>query len=381
MSKILVLGGAGGEGSTLVRDMVANNMKEVIIADYDLKAAEDLAKSLSGSTTTLKAVFADANDYEQLVSLIKKTDPTVVCNMIGPYYKYAVTVMKAVIEAGYPYTDINDDWEPSKEIFDKIEEFGENINLPMIIGAGSSPGVSNMAAKLGSEQMDKTKKVSVTWLASTMAILNPAVLDHMFNIYTGDCIQHLDGVTQSVPAGGGKHYVESYDGFYRGNAFYVGHGEPVTLPRYIDADEIVCLGGIHPEGSDEVFLGLRDGGLNSREMIEINGKEISRLELASLLLEDTYIDNELAVNYVGYLGVKVDGIQNNEDKSLLYEMRIGEPTGSMTALTCSIVAQMIAKGEITQKGIHAPEVLSKDQIKTVFSELKKRGYDIVQLEV
>lgn len=383
MAKILVLGGAGEQGSTVVKDMVENGIEEIVIADYNLEAAEELADSLKDSGSEISAVFVDANDQDQLLSVIKDGDYSVVCNLIGPYYKFGEPVMKAVIESGYPYTDINDDWEPSKEIFDAYEESGEKYDVPVFIGCGSSPGVSNMLAKYGSLQMDETKNITIAWLCSTMAVTNTGVLDHMLNIFKGECIQHIDGVTQSVPAGEGERYIESADGIYKGYASYIGHGEPVTLPRYIDAENIVCLGGMHPEDGNKVLFGLNDAGLNTSEPIIIDGKETTRLQVASDILIDTYKDNKSATENNGFLGIRVDGIKDGKKKSLQYENREGNPTGQMTAFTCSIITQMIANGEITQTGLHAPEVLEKEQIEKVLKELEKREYftDETELEV
>lgn len=62
MSKFLVLGGAGIEGSVFSRDLVNSGVDEVVLADYNIAKAEELAKELNGiGSTKVSAIKADAN--------------------------------------------------------------------------------------------------------------------------------------------------------------------------------------------------------------------------------------------------------------------------------------------------------------------------------
>ena len=64
--KALVLGGVGAVCSETTRDLVQySNFDEIVIADYNLEAANQLIAELGDSR--LKAVQFDANDYDSML--------------------------------------------------------------------------------------------------------------------------------------------------------------------------------------------------------------------------------------------------------------------------------------------------------------------------
>ncbi len=82
--RIMVMGGAGLEGTELARDLVRSKVDEIIIADYNLDAADRLAEQLSekgGSRVTAK--FIDANDHGGTVKAIREAKVDAVANTIG----------------------------------------------------------------------------------------------------------------------------------------------------------------------------------------------------------------------------------------------------------------------------------------------------------
>lgn len=373
MSKFLVLGGAGIEGSVFSRDLVNSGVGEIVLADYNIAKAEELAKELSKiGSTKVSAIKADANKYKEIVKMFKEQKSDVVCSFIGPYYRFGPPVAEAAIEAGIPYIDINDDYEPTLEILNNLNNKAKEANIPVFTGCGVSPGWTNMMSKLGSTKLDQTDKISIDWLWPALAGGGPGVIEHIYHMLSGKCLQYLDGEYKEMPSGTEKTRVTSTDGKFDGYVYYVGHGEPATLPRYIEGvKEVINKGGLLPPEATELYFKYIKAGLNDTDPIEIDGQMVSLTDVTIALMERSLKDSEVAKNENGYFKVTVKGRKDNKEKELIYE--IAEPGAHMTSWTASIIAQMIAKGEITETGTNAPEALNVEQIETVIKGLKDRG--------
>lgn len=372
MSKVLILGGAGVEGSVLARDLVNSGIDQVVLADYNIEKAEELAKTLNGlGKGKVSAIEVDANKHDELVKTLKEQNPDAFCNFIGPYYKFGPPVARAAIEAGVPYIDINDDYQPALEILDDLHDKAKEAGIPVFTGCGVSPGWTNMMGKLGSTKLDQTEKIAVDWLWPALAGGGPGVVSHIYHMLSGQCLQFLDGEYKKVPAGTEKMRLASSDGEFDGFVYYVGHGEPATLPRYIDdVKEVTNKGGLIPSEATDLYFKFIDAGLDG-EPVEVDGEMISLAEVTLALMERELKDSEEAKNINGYFKVTVQGKKDGEDKEFIYEF--AEPGSHMTAWPASIITQMIINGEITQKGAYAPEILDIEQIEKIVKELEKRG--------
>lgn len=373
MSKYLVLGGAGEEGTVFSHDLVKGGVTEIVLADYNITKAEELATELNKKgQTKVSAIKADANDYKNLVKMFKEQNSDIICSFIGPYYRFGPPVAEAAIEAGIPYIDINDDYEPALEILNNLNDKAKKANIPVFTCCGVSPGWTNMVSKLGSTKLDQTDKIFVDWLWPALAGGGPGVVEHIYHMLSGKCLQYLDGEYKEVPSGTEKTRVVSTDGKFDGYAYYVGHGEPATLPRYIEGvNEVINKGGLIPAEATDLYLKFIEAGLNDTDPIEIDGQAVSLTDVTIALLERKLKDSEAAKNENGYFKVTVKGKKDNKEKELIYE--IAEPGTHMTSWTASIIAQMIVKGEITETGTNAPEVLNVEQIETVLQGLEDRG--------
>lgn len=373
MSKFLVLGAAGEEGSACSRDLVNSKVDELVLADYNIAGAEKLAKELNEiGNTKVSAIKADANKTDELVKIFKEQNSDVILSFVGPFYKFGPLTVKAAIEAGIPYVDIDDDAEPALDILNNMNDKAKEANIPVIIGCGVSPGWSNLVAKLGSTKLDQTDSIAIEWLWPTLAGGGSAVIDHFYHILSGQCIQYLDGEYKKIPAGSGKVGLVSPDGKFDGNVYFVGHGEPATLPRYIDGvKEVYNKGGLLPSEASELYLTYIKAGLGDTTPLEVDGQMIRLNDLTVALMERELKDSPIANDENGYFKVTVKGRKDNKDKELIYE--IAEPGSHMTAWTASAIAQMIVKGEITQTGTNAPEVLNAEQIELVLKALTDRG--------
>ena len=73
--RVLVLGGAGAVCNETTRDLAEfSDFGEIVVADYNLEAAEALVKEVGDQR--LKAIHFDAEDYVSMLNLFPDFDQT-----------------------------------------------------------------------------------------------------------------------------------------------------------------------------------------------------------------------------------------------------------------------------------------------------------------
>lgn len=273
--KVLVLGagGMGANGAKVLQHFPG--IEKLTFADINFELAEKTAKELH--LPAVDAIELDVNDSEKLTATAREYD--VVLNTVGPYMRFAVPILKAVIAAGTDYVDVCDDHDATEnmlELFDLAEEAG----ITAVVSMGQSPGITNMQAKYISEKFDRVDLIKVIWSLSDFPIdlvkassqgsdfadmasasqtpeefrdSMPAVWPHMLHTTSGEIPIWKNGKFDTMPAWESGEYIDYPEPLGLVPVYYVGHSEPVTLPRYIDIkDFCACLGTLG-EGIDKLL--------------------------------------------------------------------------------------------------------------------------------
>src|SRR5690625_1232423 len=103
--KVLLIGaGTMGRGGIQALQNFPG-IESVIVADLNKEVADKFAETLN--FPEVKTVELDVTDTERVTALAREVD--VVYNAVGPFVKFGVPILKAVIEAGTDYVDVCDD--------------------------------------------------------------------------------------------------------------------------------------------------------------------------------------------------------------------------------------------------------------------------------
>jgi hypothetical protein len=135
-----------------------------------------------GAKCVLKgpAVAENADKIEidnGLVKIIKDAD--VVINCAGPFYKTAVAVARAAVEAKVNYIDICDDYEATDILFTSdIDQAAKEAGITVLTGMGSDPGTNNVIVKWYANQLDRVDEIALFWVVS-IAELSGAAWDEL----------------------------------------------------------------------------------------------------------------------------------------------------------------------------------------------------------
>ncbi len=370
MSKVVVLGGAGDMGSRTVRELCRENgqgiVDEVVIADFRVDKAQKLADEIGGKA---RALFVDARQKESVVEAVRGAG--VVVNTVGPFYRYAEGVLAAVIEAGVDYVDICDDDDATMKLL-AFDSMARRRGVTAVIGNGWTPGISNLLARMGADQMDRARDIDLVWVGSTADSEGEAVIKHVIHAITRDVPMYLDGAWTSVPALSGVKTFPISDPIGPVPAYFCGHPEALTIPRFIDGLRNVTVRGyLLPDEIQKVARGLIDLDLVSTEkkIDAIAGLMQPMLPLLSSIGEKT--PPPLSAIRVDVWGVK-DGKAAHAGYCSVDSM------DRLTGIPPAVVTRMLLKGQIPKLGgVFAPEGIVPP--KPFFAALAERDIEVEEV--
>jgi saccharopine dehydrogenase (NAD+, L-lysine-forming) len=371
--KVLVLGGTGGMGQGVARDLIKQEkVKKVILGDIQTDPGRLHDKLRQSEKVSLNRI--DVNDHNGMVRAIKGSD--VVINCAGPFYKTAVAVARAAIEAKVNYIDICDDYEATDILFaSDIDKSAREEGITVLTGMGSDPGTNNVIVKWYANQLDRVDEIALFWVVS-IAELSGAAWDHGLHMTLGKIPQYLDGKLEYVEGGTGEEIAEFLEPLGTCRVRYVGHPQPLTIPRYIKGvKKVVIKGALIPSWVDDLIKEQRETGFLSKEPIEVKGTRVVPYDL-TLQLWAAIPNNRDKGPPASGLKVIVKG--ERKGKQVTYTADIVGRMAPGTGLPASIAALMLYSGDVKVKGVVAPEGCIDPE--KFLAELLKRGAKIHQTE-
>lgn len=401
MKKVMIMG-VGAQGSTIAKRLnEEENVSEIICADYDLKAADELGKTLEKAT----AVKVNANAVESIVNAADNAD--VIVN--GLPIQFNMHVMKAALKVGACYQDLcmtyldgKTSEEASRYIFTEQDKRFKEQKVLALTNTGSAPGLVNVVVRESTEMMDScdsiemnvyegvwSKKFIPFWWSPEVAFEdmseNPTRFENGRFVKT----EPFDNPIMIKFKGIDKE-IRMVDH---------SHEEPITMGINADA----CLNGVKNilfrYGGPHVELSqaLYNMGYLSREEKEFKGMKYVPfdLTLANTPPAPKYhyeikeiIDHGL-VSEEGAFQVVVDG--QKDSKPIRVTSYVNAPglieafersglthESYLTGQCAFIFTKMLVNDIIQQKGAIAPEVLNAAERKYFFDEARKLGITIDQ---
>ena len=351
MSNFLVLGGAGDMGSAVVRDLVFSKVESVEIGDYNKAGTNKLVRELKNSQTDVKGLFVDASKKKELVEAISRSD--IVVNAVGPFYKFESMIVDAAIEAGRDYVDICDDYDATLQVMKKEKEIKRGKSR-ILIGMGWTPGITNVLSRAGYDELDSTSDINIGWSGSAADSSGIAVISHVFHAVTGDVPMYLDGKLEYVPARQFKREIEFPEPISKLETYFVGHPEPITIPRFLKGINNVTLrGALVPDWQNHLVSQFADIGLTEDKMIRVGNTEVSSRDFLASFVHQTMEQFKSGGAEVSGFWVEVVGMKRG--KKTVIEYSGADKMQKLTGWSASIGAQQIIKSKNLRPGLYAPE--------------------------
>lgn len=356
--RALVLGGAGAVCTETTRDLAEySNFDEIVVADYNLAAVNQLLESIGDRR--LKPLQFDAGDYQALLDLLPQFD--VVAN--GLPFKYDYVVNKACVETGVNGLDLSSE-DPQFDLHADALDKG----MLFIPGMGATPGITNMMVRRASEVLDRMDAVDVYFAAFRCLAPAPGLLQTTlweFNPEEEDrqAVYFQDGKWHPTPPLSGEITVRFHEHIGEQKVYYVPHDESNTLPHSYPTLRRAAVRGCFPPHVMAIMGALMRAGLLSERTVQIDGAELPAIEAVRALLSGSPVSLE---NPVWGYGLVVEVLGERQGRQLRCTYRSHHPPqnqwGGQSAyfknvgIPLSIGAQLIASGEVTARGVLPPEL-------------------------
>lgn len=359
--KIIVMGGAGDVGSRAAEDFaIAEDVEEIAIADRNTEAAKKVADKLKDSGKVIEIKEVDANDHDGLVEAMRGYD--VAASALGPFYMFEAKLVRAAIEAEVDYASVCDEWNAAEAVLNEFGDAAREKGRIVLSGLGTSPGISNVGVKYLSEKMDRIRRADISVYQPLSAGGGEAVIRHMLFIMTGEVAVWRDGEKKMIKACSEERTIK-FPQFGKIKLWNMGHGEPITIPRFMPEIEEVNFFMGYGKGAMFFVLPARWGLFKSRR----------GMEAAVKLIE--FIEKKMPGGDPEHGAVRID-VWGEKDGKETHRLLCG--VGQMrevTGLSLSIGTLMLGRKELSvaEGGVYAPEgCIDPDKFITC---LKKKGVE------
>ena len=288
----------------------------------------------------------------------------VVLNCVGPFYKTVKTVLAAVIAEKIDYVDVCDDVDVTLELLDRMDSEAQAAGIRALIGMGSSPGATNLLAKFAADTLlDVTEAVDIFHAHGGEPVEGAGVIGHRFHCMSIPIPMYLDGELKYVS------YFED-DGIALRQPFtfpVIGeaqlypypHPEQVTLPRYIDLQQVTNKGTVLPSKYYDLTRDMCQLGLASTDAVEVGGQPVVPYDFAiSYILrerERILTETEFGTQR-GCCSVVVRGRKDDKPEEYRFHMASNsQALGEGTGLPAAVGTILMAQGKVPRLGAYPPE--------------------------
>ena len=357
--RMLVLG-AGLQGSACAYDLLQNpDVKEVRLADLHIEHLADFLAPYSGRRLIPTPV--DVRDREGVLALMRESDA--VMSAIPYYFNYDMA--RDAVEAGTNFCDLGGNTEivfRQKQL--DAEATAKGISV--IPDCGLAPGMVNILAQYGIEQLDKVKSVRI-YVGGLPQNPEPPLnyqivysIEGVLDYYTTLSWVLRDGKRTQVKALSEIEPIGFDKPVGQLEAFHTAGGLS-TLPfRYEGKIPTMEYKTLRYPGHASAMETIRDLGLLDMAPVDVNGTKVVPRDVFISIVEPR-LTKPKARDLVA-LRVMVEGTKGGKAKKIgwelvdYYDERHGiSAMMRTTGYSLSVTGQMQASGVITAKGVHTPD--------------------------
>jgi saccharopine dehydrogenase (NAD+, L-lysine-forming) len=241
----------------------------------------------------------------------------------------------------------------------------KRAGITVLIGMGSSPGATNVLAKLAADTLlDRTDSVDIFHAHGGEPLEGEGVIGHRFHCMTIDIPMYLDGRLTLVkffePDGIALRQTFSFPVLGDDILLYpYPHPEQVTIPRFIKVRQVTNKGTVLPKEYYDLTRDLCMCGLAGREPLDVRGRQVVPYDfaVAYLVRERERILRETSFgSQRGCCSVVVKGEKDGRRREYRFHMAsrsqaLGEGTGIPAAMGTILMLQ----GKVSARGVLPPE--------------------------
>jgi lysine 6-dehydrogenase len=364
--KILVLG-AGRMGYGAAFDLVHNSpgVERVTVADFDLKKAEETAERVG--TSRIDPHHVDASNYSDIVRLMNGHDSVISC----VNYWYNESLSRAAIETKANFCDLGgNNYVVDEQLALDDEAKAAGINI--IPDCGLAPGMVSILAMHGAAEFDQLDEIHIRVGGLPQDPQPPLDYQLVFSVeglineYIEVARVIRDGSITEVPSMTELESLE-FDGFPPLEAFQTSGGTSTLPDTFLGKITELDYKTIRYAGHCDKFKTMIDLGLCSNDEIVADFVKVKPRKVFGELLQQhlpadgpdyvlvrlEFVGTPKAVtqpvgsvpdNPAGISRLRYDIVDKQDEQTGLSAMM------RTTAFPASIIAQMMAKGDVLMRG-------------------------------
>ncbi len=369
---IVVLGGGGAMGRVTVRALAEDErVDRVTVADLRREAGERTLAWLERGREKAHAIACDVTDADALTNLLAGTDAV----LNATDYPFNLHVMRAALAAYVPYADLGGLFHMTQRQYALHEEFAK-AGVTAVLGIGSTPGITNILARVAADQLDTVEQLhvrigSADFRAGDVPFAPPYSIRTIFDECTLEPMVYAAGEWQSVVPLTGHEAIDFPAPIGHATALYTLHSEVALFPVSFGERglrEASFKIAFPPKFLEQLAL-LVDLGLAGTKAVEARGVERGRKvkvaprELLVALLERRELPpgepDDCDVLRVDASGTK-DGVPVGlrEEVVALPYRPWGIAAGDLdTGVPLAIAGILLASGAARLPGAHGAELV------------------------
>lgn len=365
-------------GHGAVYDLIHNStgVEAVTVADLDLANAESVAEKVGDDRVAARQI--DIVNYAEVVDLMRGHDAAISC----VNYWFNTALSRAAVETGCNFCDLGGNNLVVEAQF-TLDAEAQRAGINIIPDCGLAPGMVSILAMHGAARFDEIDEIHIRvgglpqhpkpplkyqLIFSIEGLINEYV--EKARVIRGGEIEEIDSMTDLERI--------TFDNFPTLEAFHTSGGISTLPDTFAGKIKELDYKTIRYAGHCKRFKAMIDLGLFSSENIKVDGVKVNpRRVLTKLLQRRLPADNP---DYV-LIRLEFTGRKDGAAKTIRYDItdRFDEETGlsammRTTAFPASIIAQMMAKGEVRRKGVTPQEkVINPEKF---VAELERRNIKI-----
>jgi saccharopine dehydrogenase-like NADP-dependent oxidoreductase len=376
--RVLVVG-CGNIGSVAAKDLAINlTSADVVVADKDEDRARRVAENIG--TANVSYIQLDAADYQRLSATIK--DFAIILGFLpaGLGYRLATACVKArrnMVDVSY-----------MAENPLRLSEEAARADITIVPDCGLAPGISNLIVGHAVAALDNVRAVHILVgglpekplppLGYTITWSTESLIDE----YTRKAGIIHNGLKVEVEALTGLEKIV-FPSLGRLEAFYT-DGLRTLLHTIKGVDEMWEKTLRYP-GHAEKIKTLRTLGFFDQAQVDVGNVSVSPRTITARLFEQKL--HKRGIKDVVALRVEVSGFKNGRQLTHTYNLLdFYDQTQKITAMArttaypASIIAQLIFKKTLRNKGVVPLETIGKNDalFKVLISELQRRHIKITE---
>ncbi len=379
--KFLVLG-AGRLGYALAYDLIRSpRVAQVVLVDRDPSRLRQVKAKLPDKK--LVAAEAKIENNNEMIALMSRCDLTI--SSIDCEHNYELA--KLALGVSTNFCDLGSDENTIQHQF-RLDQLARQQNVTVLPNLGFAPGLVSILSVAAAALLDELYEIRIRFGSvplepdETLNLNSETGSDSLIDKYRGKSAIVRDGQIFSVDSLKDVEEIEFAEPFQSMEAFHIA-GDLSNL-RKLFADRISHLDykAIAYPGHAAQFRAMKKLGMMSLEPISIDDTNVRPRDLLAALIKEHMPSNEPDAVL---MRITVTGVKGKQPIQILWEcVEYGDSAESisavarMTGFPASIIAQMVVRQDIKDKGVLAQENVVPIQL--FLAELAGRGIKLTMTE-